>query len=115
MAKITIKQAREIAKEKNITIRGNGKEMNLLSWYELTPKEQKEFTSYLDTDEKQTDATFFRYRNWCYDLGEIMRVQSYAPEYLQCFDGFMSDTFFSGVGIILSSDNDRVQCYTVIC
>lgn len=114
MGKITIKQARELAKESNTTIRGNGQEHNFLSWYELTPKEQEEFLHYLDTQDKQDERTFFRYKNWCYDLGEIERVSSYAPKYLQCFDGFVPDTFFSGIGIILSDDNDRVQCYTVI-
>lgn len=112
MAKMTIKQARQIADKKGITIRGNNTPHDLVYWHELTPREQKEL-DYLDTDARREDAIFFRYRGNVYDLGEFPRVESYAPDYLQAFDAFSSDTFFSGVGIILTDDNERVLVYTL--
>lgn len=74
---------------------------NVLQWHELTEKEKKEF-DYLDTQERQEEASFVRYRGWVYDLGEFMRVEPpIAPhaqrEGLEKWDGYFSDSFFSAV------------------
>lgn len=112
MAKLTMQQAREFAKQKDVTIRGNDTPRDTLYWYELTEQEQKEF-DYLTEQDAQEYATFFRYRDNVYHLGDIMRVESYAPEYLQGFDGFNSDTFFGGIGIRYTEDSERVLVYTL--
>lgn len=81
-----------------------------LNWGELTDREKKEF-DYLDTDEKQWGATFIRYREWVYNLGDIMRVDKYSPFY-PGWHGYKSDTFFSGVLFKFTDDNESVICAT---
>ena len=61
-----------------------------LDWSDLTDKERAEFT-YLDTEQRQLDALFMRYKGWTYDLGEFMGTA------LAGWDGIAVDTFFSGV------------------
>ena len=70
----------------------NNKPRRVLSWYDLTSKEQLEF-DYLTSNDRELDASFARYRGWVYDLGEFMRT----PDDLKPFHGYISDTFFSGV------------------
>lgn len=110
--RISVKDATKLAQARGATIRGNGQAHDLIYWFDLTSKEKKEFDS-LDTTDRQENAIFFRYRGNVYDLGEFSRVESYAPKYLQCFDAYASDTFFSGIGIRLTEDNGAVFCYTL--
>ena len=44
---------------------------HILYWHELTKKEQDE---YRDAYDDVKESTFFRYRNWCYDLNDFLRV-----------------------------------------
>jgi hypothetical protein len=90
-----------------LTIRTNRKPRDILSWHELSDKERKEF-DYLDTEDKQADAQFARYRNWVYDLGEFMR----APDSLKPWDGCASDSYFSGTLVRFVDDNERVVMAT---
>lgn len=66
----------------------------ILHWWELTEKEKKEF-DYLDTENERDFSSFFRYKGQVYDLGEFMRVGN-IPEF-KGWDGYASDSFFSGV------------------
>jgi len=88
-----------------ITVKTNHQPRNLLSWDELTSKEQKEF-DYLDTDDKRQCANFIRYRNWVYDLDEFMTV----PDDLIAWHGYKSDTYFSGIVLKwpVANDHDKV-------
>ena len=52
----------------------NGHYYPTLDWDELTPKEQIEY-DYLEEE----GGSFFRYRKWCYFLGDFMRVDNNAP------------------------------------
>ena len=56
----------------------NNKPREVLTWHDLTKKEQAEF-DYLDTDVGQSCADFVRYRGWVYDLGEFWH--SKEPEW----------------------------------
>lgn len=94
-----------------ITIKTDRKYRNLLSWGELTPKEQKEF-DWMQSSDTVTpeDADFIRYRNWVYYLGDFERVTH--PE-LKDWDGFTCDTFFSGVVVKYNpEDSDQVMIGT---
>lgn len=82
-------------------IRTNNKPRHTLDWYDLTPKERREF-DYLDTDDKQQDATFVRYRRWVYDLHEFTRIAPPVAPHAQRegwerWHGYCSDSAFSGV------------------
>jgi hypothetical protein len=85
-----------------ITIRTNHKPRPVLQRYELTEKESAEF-DYLAPDE----GSFFRYKGQVYDLGEFSRVIVPGAERMhpmECdnpgfagWDGYASDSFFSGM------------------
>src|SRR5271165_3694042 len=95
-----------------LTIKTNRHPYNILYWHELTAKEQKEF-DYLDSEERQSNASFFRYRGRVYDLGEFMRVSKPMASDCQLkgiaeWDGYASDSFFSGILVKYVEDSEWV-------
>ena len=76
----------------------NNQPRAILSWYDLTPAERKEF-DYLEDGE----GSFFRYKNWVYDLSHAMRIENIGK-----WQGCYTETAFSGVLIKLSSDGETV-------
>ena len=79
--------------------------------YELTADERAEF-DYLKWDaiERGEDsATFFRYKGRLYDLGEFMTTRG-MPEFspLVKWDGYHSDSFFSGIVVRYVEECERV-------
>lgn len=89
-----------------LKIRTNRQPRETVRWYELTAKERAEF-DYLDTEERQSDAEFVRYKGWTYDLAEFMRVPPGADEMAK-WDGYHGDSYFSGVLVKWVDDNERV-------
>jgi hypothetical protein len=88
---------------------------DIINWYDLTTKERKEF-DYWD-GQCETDAQFFRYKGNVYDLGEFMRIEQPTAPHPQRpgwekFDGYSSDSFFSGVLVKYVDDCERVICAT---
>jgi len=80
----------------------------ILYWHELTEKEQDEYRDAYDTIE---ESTFFRYRNWCYDLNDFMsktRFNNLDPD-LHGWDGYKNESFFSSVLVAFSNDNEAVK------
>lgn len=67
---------------------------DFIYWYDLSEKEKRDF-DYLKTEDEQMSASFFRYRGNVYDAAEFMRVGSNGE--LKGWDGYSSDTYFSGV------------------
>ena len=76
----------------------NNQPRDILTWYDLTPVEQKEF-DYLEEGE----GSFFRYKNWVYDLGEAMRIENIGQ-----WQRYYSGTAFSGVLVRYTSDCEQV-------
>jgi hypothetical protein len=61
----------------------------------------------------------FWYKGNLYFLSEIMAVNNpvhnpHPPDWMKGFDGYMSDSFFSGILIKLSDCEDAVKAYTYI-
>lgn len=83
-----------------LTIRTNHTPRNILSWGELTTKEQKEF----DWD-NANECDFFRYKGNTYCLSEFMRV---TTKDLSAWDGYMSDSFFSGILVKFTNENESI-------
>ena len=76
----------------------NGHRRGVLYWHDLSEKERMEFDWLEDCETLSTDqAEFFRYKGWVYCLGDIMRIDRYAPIEFQGWDGYVSETFFSGI------------------
>jgi len=98
-----------------VKIFGNGHDIPIIYGYELSDKWKKEFDYY---DEEELDGNmFFSYKGWIYDMGEFMRVDSNNSPFEECpikFDGYKSDSFFSGILIRFSDDNEFVKAYTYI-
>lgn len=80
----------------DLTVITNNQSRLLLNWNELTDKEKSEF-DYLKTEDRQAEASFFRYRGWVYDVSEFTSTVNVGP--LASWHGYASDTFFSGVCI----------------
>lgn len=82
-------------------IKTNNQPRDIISWYDLTPEEQKEF-DYLEDGE----GLFFRYKNQVYDLGKFMRVDhTTIPDK---WHGYAADSYFSGVLVRYTSDCEQV-------
>lgn len=89
-------------------IKTNNQPRDILTWYDLTPAERKEF-DYLEEGE----GSFFRYKNHVYDLGEFMRVDHTAIP--GDWHGYASDSYFSGVLVRYASDCEQVIVGTYFC
>ena len=85
-----------------LTIRTNGHYRPVLCWENLTAKECAEFDK-----EVFYNSSFFRYRGWVYTLEDFMRVDNNAL--FKGWDGYHSDSFFSGVLLKYSSCGDAVK------
>ena len=71
-----------------MNIKTNNVPRHTLDWFDLTPKEQAEFDHPL-----KGESVYFRYKGWTYQLDDFQR----CPESLKGWDGYHSDSFFSGV------------------
>ena len=98
----------------------NWQPRDVLRWYDLTPKEQKEF-DYMDTEQDRDEGSFFRFKGWTYDLGEFCRIapRSNVSEHpctmkvdagspLLQWDGYHSDTYFSMTLVKYANDCESV-------
>lgn len=88
---------------------------NLIYGFELSEKERAEF-DYIEREEFETHE-FFRYKGSIYDMGEFARIDgAIAPQRKgwEKFDGYASDSFFSGV-LVKYVDSDRVLVATYFC
>ena len=88
-------------------IRTNNQAREILSGFDLTDKERKEF-DYL-SEEELAAPRFVRYRDWAYDLGDMMAAQTKG------WDSVHNDTYFSGVLFKYTDDGERVICATYFC
>lgn len=83
----------------------------LLYWHELTPAEQAE---HRDAYDDVQESTFFRYRNWLYDLNDFLRVNDALngrgqEHSLYGWDGYKNDSFFSSVVVKYNDYCDAVK------
>lgn len=94
----------------------NNKPRRFIYGYELSENERKEF-DYLNHEELDS-REFVRYKGHLYDTGEFMRVTSTVAnchrEGWEKFDGYFSDSFFSGV-LIKYIDSDNCTMATYYC
>lgn len=93
-----------------LTIRTNNVPRDVIDAYELSADERKEF-DYIDwtaVDDGRDSASFFRYRGELYDLGEFMVWDNPASPTRGEWDGFRSDSYFSGLVVRYVDNCERV-------
>jgi len=88
----------------------NNQYRNLIYGYELTDKERAEFDYLDDIDSHE----FFRYRGQAYDPSDFMATPHNEParqelNELSNWDGYSSDSYFSGIVIKYSNDFEQVK------
>ena len=86
---------------------------DVIGWDDLTTEQQGEF-DYLDTDERQQYADFVVYQDWPYDINEFMFVNKHSPFHADMWDGYLNDSFFSGVLIRFTDSNETAKLATFI-
>jgi hypothetical protein len=85
----------------SMDIKSNYRYRNLLDWEELSVKEKKEFSH---TD-RELD-TYVRYKKQIYLLNDFTAIVNNSPFDSIKWNGYISDSFFSGVLIKLSNDSN---------
>jgi hypothetical protein len=93
-----------------LTIVTNNVPRDVLYAWDLTLGERAEF-DYLDfaaIERGEDSASFFRYKGDVYDLGEFMRWDGVPYSPLAVWDGYQSDTFFSGLLVRYCEDFEQV-------
>ena len=85
-------------------IKTNNQYRDILSAYELSEAELSEF-DYLEEGE----GSFFRYKGEVYDLGEFMVWGNPTSPCHEGWDGYKSDSFFSGLVVKYSADFEQVK------
>ena len=83
----------------------NNQPRDLLSWHELTKKEQEEF-DYLQEDVDQQGTWFFRYKGLVYDVANFVPATSCFPP--GNWDGCAADSFYSGILMRYTEDAEQV-------
>lgn len=97
-----------------ITIKCNNKPREIIYGFNLSEKEAKEF-DYLG--ENIECHSFFRYKGEVYDLGEFIALNRdknncFSPDQFKGFDGYMSDSYFSGILVKFCEDSDFIVVAT---
>ncbi len=73
--------------------------------FELPASKRKDF-DYIESDEDFNNNQFVKYLGHYYDVGEFMRIEKNSD--LKDWDGYSSDSYFSGTLIKFCEDNDYV-------
>jgi hypothetical protein len=87
-----------------ITVKTNNVPRDLIYGHELSEKEAKEF-DYIDSEDMLSHQ-FFRFKGQVYDASDFMRATDIAD--LKGWDGYASDSYFSGTVIKFVDNFERV-------
>ena len=92
-------------------IKSNKHWNNFVYGYELTEKEKSDFDYIEDLDSHD----FIRYRGGVIDPSELMRVPEVQLDNpLKAWQGYSSDSYFSGIVVNYSTDGEQYQIGTYI-
>ena len=95
----------------SLTVITNHAEREFIYGLDVPPKVLADDFDWLDEEEAAGDG-FIHYRRRWYHIDEFM--SSVPPQLGDRYDGWLSDTFFSGVAIKLSDDGETYRIATVI-
>jgi hypothetical protein len=88
-----------------LEIRTNNVPRDIIDWWELTKEERAELDWIEFMNENQTNE-FFRYKGHAYALSEFMQCRKTCG--LQEWDGYLSDTYFSGTLVRYCNHGEQV-------
>lgn len=63
-------------------------------------------------EDGETDDRFIRYRRRWYHVSDFMRIEGENPLKEMGFNGYLSDSYFSGVAIEISRDGEQYRIAT---
>ena len=78
----------------------------VLYWHDLTTKEQEELKDSYDTVE---ESSFFRFKNYVYDLCDFLSLKTGTEHAFYGWDGYKNDSFFSSVLIKYDDSCEAVK------
>lgn len=93
-----------------LTIKTNNHPRDILEPWELTTDERAQF-DYLDwsaLERGDDSASFFRYKGAVYDLAEFTVWDNPASPTRYGWDGYQSDSYYSGIVVRYVDDCERV-------
>ena len=93
----------------SLEISTDNKWKNLLYGNEV-PKKILDSEFYYMDDPEASD--FIKYRGNYYNASDFMRISPDMPAAMKKWDGYLSDSFFSGILIKLSDDGDQYKIGT---
>ena len=76
-------------------VKTNNVPRDLIGWEALSKKERQEFDYLLE--DMRDEAEFFRYKGRVYDANEFMRCRDDSELGKAGWDGYNSDSYFSGI------------------
>lgn len=81
--------------------------------YEVPKGVMKDQFDYLSDDMKDS-GDFIQYQGRWYSSEDFMRIDPHAPDFMKGWDGYSSDSFFSGILLKYSRDGDQYMIGTYI-
>jgi len=88
----------------NVKVITNNKPRETLYYWELTDKQRAIVDDYHDylSEEEKHDMQFIPYKNHIYAISDFMSLHNKVycpnpPDFMQGWDGCLSDSFFSGI------------------
>lgn len=95
-----------------LTIRTNNVPRDVLSFWELTAKEQAQliidYSGTGNPEEFCEESMWTRYKGQVYCLSEFLRIQHYPPSEFSRWEGYEGDSYFSGTVCRFVQDGERV-------
>lgn len=100
-----------------VKIIGNHNKKDLLFWHDLAEKEQEDIVASLPIERRSyfEEQYYFRYKGNIYCLCEFMAVPEQEVGWMKDFDGYLSDSFFSGILIKVDPGMEWLKVYSYVC
>jgi hypothetical protein len=94
-----------------LTVVTNNAPRETMCFSDFSVKDQvklREKFDWMDENEIEETYSFFKYKGEILHLSEFMNVNYSCPTELKGWDGYLTDTYFSGLVVRLVSDNEEV-------
>ena len=76
--------------------------------FEFNSKDQAKIREKFDWISVEETYSFFKYKGELMHLSEFVTTNLYCPTELRGWDGYLTDSYFSGIAIRLAEGNEEV-------